>query len=113
MFSEVLETLQKEKELLSRSSLLSRPFLDEDCMLRVGGRLQKTGLEFQSVHPLILSQKSPITHLLVEQMHALSANQTGPSTMLLPLAEQFYITGVKKLVRAISGACVSCHTTYA
>ena len=46
-FPEELEALRKEKELPSHSSLLSlRPFLDNGGVLRVGGRLQKTGLEF-------------------------------------------------------------------
>ena len=33
--------------------------------------------------------------------------------MLSLLAEQFYIAGVKKRVRAISRACVICQKTYA
>ena len=112
-FPNVLETLRKGKELPSRFSLLSlRPFLDEKGMLRVGGCLKNTGLEFRSVHPLILSRKSPITRLLVEQIH-FHANHAGPSTMLSLLAEQFYIPGVKKLVRTISRACVICQKTYA
>ena len=67
---ETLDCLQKRRELPAKCFLLSlRPLLGEDSLLRVGGRLQNAGLNYNSTHPIILSGKSPIVHLLAVQVH--------------------------------------------
>ena len=45
------------------------PFLDSDELLRVEGRIQKSGLPFQSKHPVILHSKCRVAKLLIEKAH--------------------------------------------
>ena len=42
------------------------PFIDERGLLRVGGKLSKSNLHFTDVHPILFSQESCITKLIVE-----------------------------------------------
>ena len=46
-----------------------RPFLDGEGMLRVGGRLQYSTLEYQSKHQLLLPSKHHVTKLLIMDVH--------------------------------------------
>ena len=46
-----------------------RPFLDGEGMLRVGGRLQYSTLEYQANHQLLLPSKHHVTTLLIMDVH--------------------------------------------
>ncbi|KRY84500.1 hypothetical protein T4D_12666 [Trichinella pseudospiralis] len=57
-----------------------KPFLDQDGLLRMGGRLRRSTLPPESKHPIILPHNHPVTELLIKdhycrQMHA-GVNQT-------------------------------------
>ena len=49
-----------------------RPFLDDEGMLRVGGRLQYPTLEYQSKHQLLLPSKHHVTKLLIMDVFSLA-----------------------------------------
>ncbi|KRX52239.1 hypothetical protein T09_3391 [Trichinella sp. T9] len=56
------------------------PFLDEDGLLRAGGRLRQSTLPPESKHPILLPSHNPVVELLIRnqhirQLHA-SVNQT-------------------------------------
>lgn len=61
-------------EQLPKSNLihpLSRltPFLDQEGLLRIGGRLHNVHIDTESKHPLILPRESPFTKLLIDDTH--------------------------------------------
>ena len=112
-FSDVLGYLRKGNELPRRCQLLAlRPLVDDNGLLRVGGRLQKADLGYDTAHPLILNVKSGLVRLLAKQVHP-QAKHAGPAAMLAILAEQYCIPGDKKLLRAISRSCTACQQAYA
>ncbi len=88
------------------------PFLDKDGLFRVGGRLQKSGLNFQQKHPIILNKKSHLTLLLVRHLH-ISNHHAGPTLLMGLLSSTHYIPGARRLVRAITHGCVTCRKEYA
>ena len=45
------------------------PFPDSDGLFRIGGRIQKSGLLFQSKHPVILHSKCRVAKLFIEKAH--------------------------------------------
>ena len=75
-----------------QSSKLSKvsPFVDQDGILRVGGRLQESGLSYEAKHPIILG-KHVLTELLVERMHIDCMHQ-GVEAVLSHLQKSFWIT---------------------
>ena len=112
-YPQELNLLNKGKNVPSNSCIVAlQPLLGEDGLLRVGGRLQQFGESDCSVHPIILSQKSPVVKLLVEQLHR-DSHHAGPSTLLAILSETYHIPGVKRLVKKISRVCVLCQKAYA
>ena len=79
-FKEVLETLMHSgngdrKTLIKRSSIYKLdPFIDEKGLLRIGGGLRKSNLQFIDVHPVLLDKDSCITRLIVESCHQKAAH---------------------------------------
>jgi hypothetical protein len=59
-YQQELRDLTSQHEVSSHSSLKElHPFIDHKCILRVGGRLQKSTLPFQSIHQVILPSVVP------------------------------------------------------
>ena len=64
------------------------PFLDEDKILRIGGRIQEANIDFKQKHPAFLPPKNCITFLFIKAQHFLSAH-SGPHHVLGELARVF------------------------
>ena len=90
--------LNKAKHLPDTHSLASlSPYLDSRGIMRVGGRLQKAGLGYNSTHPILLSIKSHTTQLIVEFTHN-AALHAGSSKVIALLADSFYIPRLKSFL---------------
>ena len=61
----------KSNTIIDRSSSLFKlhPFLDNDGVLRVGGRLKRSMLDINKVHPVILPKANLITEAIVTCCH--------------------------------------------
>ena len=61
----------KSNTTIHRSSSLFKldPFLDTDEVLRVGGRLKRSILDLNEVHPVILPKANLITEAIVTWCH--------------------------------------------
>ena len=57
-----------EEVSLPSSSKISNldPFIDENEVLRVGGRIKRSNLNTEYIHPILLSGKGIVTNLLVK-----------------------------------------------
>ena len=107
------DLLMKAKHLPDSHSLASlSPYLDSRGIMRVGGRLQKAGLGYNSTHPILLSIKSHTTQLIVEHTH-IAALHAGSSTVMALLADSYHIPRLKCFLRALSRRCLICRKTYA
>ena len=60
-----------EEVTLQRSNKISNldPFIDENEVLRVGGRVKRSNLNTEYVHPILLSGEAIVTNLLVKWYH--------------------------------------------
>ncbi|XP_029169999.1 uncharacterized protein LOC114939750 [Nylanderia fulva] len=69
-FAEELHNLSNKKRLQSKSKLLTlNPFLDEEGIIRVGGRLCNATIEYSQKHPIILPSKHHLTTLIIRDAH--------------------------------------------
>ncbi|XP_046391251.1 uncharacterized protein LOC124159470 [Ischnura elegans] len=108
-FSEELKLLRAGKPLPRRNPLRGlKPFLDENGILRVGGRLKNSTLSFSAKHPSILPKRSHLSQLLVQFAH-LSSLHGGPTLTLNTLRSQTWILGDVALVKKLTRQCVICH----
>ena len=83
-------------------------FVDNNGILRVGGRLQASSLSFEAKHPFILSKDSHIARLLVLYYHE-KIHHLGRGITLNELRSNgIWIIGASSLVSSIIRTCVSC-----
>ena len=106
-FLDEIEAIGSNKTLPNSSSLLPlHPFLDENKVLRVGGRERYSNRPFTCRHPAILHGTHPITKLLIRSEH-LRLLHVGPTLLASSLGRRYHIIG-PKAIRSIYRACVIC-----
>ena len=98
-------------QLLSSGKTLPRSdplscFCPEEQLMKVRGQ---TNLPHSIKHPVILHHSSHIVKLLCLQVHK---NSGDPSLQAI-LAQDFLITGARRLAKEISKNCVPCQKAYA
>jgi len=69
-FNAEIKELKKCREV-GRGSNLSAltPFLDQDDLIRVGGRLEASELSFDANHPVLFPYNDPIVKLIFEKIY--------------------------------------------
>ncbi|XP_037930608.1 uncharacterized protein LOC119665458 [Teleopsis dalmanni] len=86
------------------------PFLDDHGLIRVGGRLKNSSLNFNAQHPIIFPEHhsdtdSIINHFYRKMLHA------GPQSLLASMRLQYLPIASRKLVRKVINQCIICFQT--
>ena len=89
-----------------------RPYLDDQGLIRVGGRLENSDLAVGQKHPIILHRRDHLTKLICEQLHVDNLH-VGLTALLAILSLQFHIIGAKHITKSISWSSVRCRRVYA
>uniref|UniRef100_A0A5S6QR89 Integrase catalytic domain-containing protein n=1 Tax=Trichuris muris TaxID=70415 RepID=A0A5S6QR89_TRIMR len=94
---------------LSRTSKLCalNPFMDDNGVLRVGGRLHLAHLPFEARHPPVLPSKHSLADLLVQQAHS-ERGHSGVEDTLAEVRGRAWIIDLRALVRRVLYQCVTC-----
>lgn len=109
------EELHDEKRILLRGMPLPRsnkftslcPFLDDNQIIRVGGRLKNSELSFVAKHPILLPRKHRITRLLIQKAHV-DCLHGGPKLTESIFKQHFWITNSQRTISAVLHKCVDC-----
>ncbi|XP_029170489.1 uncharacterized protein LOC114940134 [Nylanderia fulva] len=107
MFSSDLKALRQRQQLSPRSSIRSYdPFIDEQGLIRVGGRLQNSNFPYKTKHPILLTSH-PLIMLLIRDAHVRSLH-AGYQLTLSILKQEYLILRARTLVKAVIHRCVTC-----
>jgi hypothetical protein len=107
-FSQEIQLLSQGKIIKSNSNVLSlSPFLDNDGLLRVGGRLTYAHYPYNKKHPVLLSGKHKLSKLIFQQEH-IRLLHAGPQLLLSSVRERFWILGGRNLCKKTVHQCVRC-----
>lgn len=100
----------KDVELKDKSSKLHKlsPFIDEYGVLRVGGRLTKSGLHPHVKHPAILPKASHVSSLLIRHYHEKVHHQGRGITVNELRSNGIWIIGCSSAVASHIYKCTSC-----
>ena len=111
-FSQEIQLLQSDKEtpVKGKANKLHRlsPFLDDQDILRVGGRLTHAALHPQVKHPAVLPKDSHVSHLLVKHYHERVYHQGRGMTMNALRSNGIWILGCSKAVSSHIYKCTKC-----
>lgn len=100
--------LVKNKPLDPVSKLLAlSPFLSDDGLLRVGGRLGNSNLRFEACHPILLPRDHILTRRIIEHEHSRSGHAGAQATMAT-VRQRFWPLSLRSITRKIIRGCVTC-----
>lgn len=107
-FAEEYRLLSKKQQVQNNSSLkLLNPFMDQNQLVRVGGRLSQSSLSFEQKHQILLPQKSHITSLIVIHEHQRHLH-SGQQATLSAVRQLYWPVNGKVAVKCIIRKCVKC-----
>lgn len=107
-FREDYITLQKKGQLSSNSKILSlHPFIDEQGILRVGGRLTNSEYPYSKKFPILLLPGHHITKLIFENEHQRLLH-AGPQLLLSSIRDTFWPISGRNFSRKIVRNCIKC-----
>ena len=114
VFSEEIDHLKDgntgdRKSLSRRSGIYNLdPYIDEKGLLRVGGRLKKSSLHLNDIHPVLLGKDGNIPRLIVEWCYKKVAHGGRGLTMNEIRSNGFWVVRCNTIVRSLIGKCVKC-----
>lgn len=107
-FMEEIQMLRKGSRLPSSSKLLSlTPYIDDQNILRVAGRLRNAQISDDTKSPIVLSSKCSLSLLIVKDAH-IHALHGGPQLTLNIVRHKYWIIGAKNLIKRAIRQCITC-----
>ncbi|XP_076243414.1 uncharacterized protein LOC143184816 [Calliopsis andreniformis] len=107
-FHHEIHALKNAGTPTGKTALLN-PFLDNDGLLRVGGRLSRANVRYDTRHPILIFKSSHVAKLIIiieqheKQFHA------GIQATLNAVRQKFWIPQGKTLIRHILHKCIRCY----
>ena len=108
--SEIMTLTSACGTTVKRNSPLHKldPFLDENGILRVGGRIRKGDFLTDVKHPIILPRKSHITELIIRHFHERTRHQGRCMTTNEIRSNGYWILGCSSAVFSFISKCIKC-----
>lgn len=107
-FPEELQILKKGGSIYPRSKIAQLcPFIDDDGVLRVGGRLQKAKFHYDFKYPMLLSKHSPLSLLIFTDAHKKTLHG-GLIQMQAYVTRRFWILSARNLAKKVQRQCITC-----
>ena len=107
-FSEEIRRLKENKSVKTTSILKTlTPFIDDQNILRVGGRLRNAVVDENLKHPVIIGKRNDLIPLILEDAH-LKTLHGGIKLMITYLISKYWIVGCKNLVKQYVHKCLTC-----
>ena len=103
-------SVKLRNQRMKKTSSLFRldPFLDEDGILRVGGRIKRANVPLQVKHPVIIPKKSHITEVLIRHHHV-KVNHMGRVMTHNELCQRgYWIVGGSSAISSFIARCITC-----
>ncbi|XP_018403051.1 PREDICTED: uncharacterized protein LOC108779974 [Cyphomyrmex costatus] len=107
-FATELSDLQENRAVQGKSKLIAlNPFIDKTKIIRVGGRLRHSDLDFSKQHPIVLPANHPLTELIIRDCH-LKHMHVGPQGLLTHLRSMYWPLSGRRVIRLVLRKCVAC-----
>lgn len=107
-FDQEIKNIRKNGCVANNSSLVTlHPFLDDNGLLRVGGRIQAAGVTYDQKHPLVLPSKCSVTQLIATDTHRKNLH-VGPQGLLYAMRLKYWPIHGKQLARQVVHRCITC-----
>ncbi|XP_024882812.1 uncharacterized protein LOC112461708, partial [Temnothorax curvispinosus] len=100
--------LKNQNDISKSSCILSlSPFMSEDGLIRVGGRLKNSALSFDACHQIVLPRNHILTKRIIEFEHQRNMHSPLQATMAA-VRQRFWPLSLRSSTRKIINNCVIC-----
>jgi hypothetical protein len=109
-FSDSIESLTEGGTTSDKILRTLDPFIDEEGILRVGGRLSRSTMKHGVKHPIILPnpKSSHVVSLIIKHQHESIAHQGRGFTINALRESGYWIIGCSRAVSSMIHRCVTC-----
>lgn len=104
-----IESLKAKDDKYPSNSKIAplRPILDENGLLRVGGRIGRANCSHNKKHPIIIPPKSRVCWLIMQQAHT-NTLHGGVQLMMAYIRNSYWIIRIRSELRQFTNRCVDC-----
>ncbi|KAL4141999.1 hypothetical protein QTP88_004531 [Uroleucon formosanum] len=106
-FAELLRELSAGNRISSRPLARLSPFVDPVGVLRVGGRLRHSTLNYDCKHPILLHKRSHFSLLLCRRWHRATCH-AGPRVLVTLISRQFWVVSLRSVLHSVISTCAVC-----
>ncbi|XP_063994400.1 uncharacterized protein LOC135171756 [Diachasmimorpha longicaudata] len=107
-FESVFQNLNRDIQLPRQHPLAKlTPRIDDQGILRLGGRLKNSLLDPDETHPIILPRQSRLTTLIINEAHQKTLHG-GVQLTMAHIRQRYWIVGGRKSVHASILRCAIC-----
>lgn len=108
-FHSEIKKLKTNSSIEKESSILKlNPIIDQEGLLRVGGRIDKFEGCYDYIHPIILPNKHSVTTMIIRDIHERNFHTGITSTFNLS-RQKYWILKGRRVVRELINKCVICY----
>lgn len=83
------------------------PILDKNGLLRVGGRIERSEVDYEMKHPVLVPHESRLAWLLADYAHR-NTKHGGVQLMTQFIRQNYWIPRIRGLLRSVVHRCVVC-----
>ena len=103
-----VQNLSSKKPISKKSNIYDlNPFIDEKGLIRVGGRLRRSSLDYASRHQIILPKQSYLTQLIIREIHE-EVKHFGVNYVLNAVRSKYWPVQGRASVKRTLRSCVVC-----
>ena len=84
------------------------PYVGEDGLIRVGGRLQQSNLDEKIMHPVMLPKKGKLTEMIIRWCHQKTAHSGRNVTLNESRTSGYWVIQGNSAVKEVISRCVTC-----
>ncbi len=107
-FEREIKSIQRNGRVDNDSKVKTlNPFIDSNNVLRVGGRLANSDLNYDCKYPILLPSNHKLCKLIVEYIHVKYLH-VGPSALLFHTRQMFWILNCRSICRNVVYNCIVC-----
>lgn len=107
-YNEEIKTLTVGSKIKNTSKIATlRPILDDQNVLRVGGRLEESNMSYATKHPIILDKRHTLAKLLMMRSHG-EVCHSGVQDTITQARERYWVMSGRQLAKSVVSGCFLC-----
>lgn len=107
-FPKEARDLKDGKPVKTSSKIIKlKPFMNEDGVMRVGGRVCMAPISADANNPMILPKDHYVATILIRNLHEVNGH-CGVEQVLSLLREQFWVVKARGAINRVLRSCVHC-----